>query len=102
MKALTWAARLMKEHGLKSKQAGTHAYKTANVEQPDLPNQLNREFNVEPPNKVWCGDDVTCASGRAELALFVVVIALYVRRIIGGSMSPTPDAENDAEYESSW
>lgn len=48
--------RLMKEQGLTSKQPGPHAYKSANAERPDIPNQLNREFDVDAPNKVWCGD----------------------------------------------
>ncbi|WP_243735063.1 MULTISPECIES: IS3 family transposase, partial [Idiomarina] len=48
--------RLMKEQGLTSKQPGPHAYRVANVERPDIPNKLNREFDVEAPNRVWCGD----------------------------------------------
>lgn len=48
--------RLMKEQGLTSKQPGPHAYKVANIERPDIPNKLNREFDVEAPNRVWSGD----------------------------------------------
>jgi len=47
---------LMRELGLVSKQPGSHAYKSATVERPDIPNLLNREFTVERPNQVWCGD----------------------------------------------
>jgi putative transposase len=47
---------LMRELGLISKQPGSHAYKKATVERPDIPNTLNREFDVPEPNKVWCGD----------------------------------------------
>ena len=36
--------RLMKELGLVSKQPGSHAYKSATIERPDIPNQLNREL----------------------------------------------------------
>ncbi len=39
-----------------SKQPGSHAYKQATVERPDIPNRLNREFATEHPNQVWCGD----------------------------------------------
>lgn len=48
--------RLMKELGLISKQPGTHAYKHAPVERPDIPNHLNRAFTASHPNQVWCGD----------------------------------------------
>ncbi|WP_152993130.1 IS3 family transposase [Pseudomonas aeruginosa] len=36
--------RLMRELGLVSKQPGSHAYKQATVERPDIPNRLNRKF----------------------------------------------------------
>ncbi len=36
--------RLMRELGLVSKQPGSHAYKQATVERPDIPNRLNRAF----------------------------------------------------------
>jgi putative transposase len=48
--------RLMRELELVSKQPGSHAYKKATVERPDIPNILSREFNVAAPNQVWCGD----------------------------------------------
>ncbi len=47
---------LMKEAGLTSKQPGSHAYKTALAERPDIPNRLAREFDVAEANQVWCGD----------------------------------------------
>ena len=46
----------MRELELVSKQPGSHAYKKATVERLDIPNILNREFDVEAPNQVWCGD----------------------------------------------
>lgn len=48
--------RLIKEQGLICKQPGPHAYKTATVERPDIPNRLQRQFDVEALNTVWCGD----------------------------------------------
>ena len=48
--------RLMKELGLTSKQPGSHTYKAATVERPDIPNRLERKFDVGTPNSVWCGD----------------------------------------------
>ncbi|MBK5003967.1 IS3 family transposase [Pseudomonas sp. S32] len=47
---------LMRELALVSKQPGSHAYKKPTVERPDIPNILNRAFDVEAPNQVWCGD----------------------------------------------
>jgi len=44
--------RLMRELGLVSKQPGSHAYKQATVERPDIPNRLNRKFAVLRPNQV--------------------------------------------------
>jgi putative transposase len=37
---------LMRELALVSKQRGSHAYKQATVERPDIPNILNWEFDV--------------------------------------------------------
>lgn len=48
--------KLMREMNLISKQPGSHAYKKATVERPDIPNVLNREFAVASPDQVWCGD----------------------------------------------
>lgn len=47
---------LMRELDLVSKQPGSHAYKRATVERLDIPNILNREFDVPAPYQVWCGD----------------------------------------------
>ena len=84
--------RLMKEQGLTSKQPGPHAYRIANVERPDIPNKLNREFDVEAPNRVWCGD-ITYIWTGSGWHYAAVVIDLFTRRVIGWSMSPRPDAE---------
>lgn len=43
--------RLMRELSLVSKQSGSHAYKQATVERPDIPNRLNRAFTTERPNR---------------------------------------------------
>ena len=47
---------LMHEANLASKQPGQHKYKVALEERLDIPNILNRQFNVTRPNEVWCGD----------------------------------------------
>lgn len=48
--------RLMQEMNLVSKQPGAHRYKQGAEERPDIPNRLERKFNVEGQNQVWCGD----------------------------------------------
>ena len=83
---------LVHELGLVSKQPGSHAYKSATVERPDIPNLLNREFTVERPNQVWCGD-ITYVWAQGRWYYLAVVLDLHVRRVIGWAFSDKPDAE---------
>ena len=82
--------RMMRELGLVSRQPGRHTYKT--VEQPhtEIPNILNRKFDVAAPNLFWCGDItyLWTGTGWSYLAL---VIDLYGRNVIGWAMSDSPD-----------
>lgn len=84
--------RLMAECGLTCKQPGPHAYKTATVERPDIPNRLDRQFDVQEPNKVWCGDITYIWTGRRWHYL-AVVLDLYSRRVVGWAMSDKPDSQ---------
>lgn len=84
--------RLMQELSLVCKQPRPHAYKQATVERPDIPNLLAREFTVEKPNPVWCGDITYIWSGQCWNYL-AVVLDLYARRVVGWAMSSSPDAE---------
>lgn len=43
--------KLMREMNLISKQPGSHAYKKATVERPDIPNVLDRGFSVASPTR---------------------------------------------------
>ena len=85
------AARLMEEAGVQSKQPGSHTYKHVPLEKPDIPNHLDRQFNVAQPDEVWCGDItyIWTGSGWSYLA---VVIDLFARRVVGWAMSQTIDA----------
>ena len=83
-------SRLMKECGLSCKQPGSHSYKKATVERPDIPNKLDRQFTVKAPNKVWCGDITYIWAGNRWCYL-AVVLDLYSRRVIGWAMSDRPD-----------
>lgn len=84
--------RLMRELGLVSKQPGSHAYKQATVERPDIPNRLNREFATEHPNQVWCGD-ITYVWAQGRWPYLAAVLDLHTRRVIGWAFSAKPDAE---------
>jgi putative transposase len=85
-------SRLMSEAGLICKQPGAHAYKKATVERPDIPNELNRQFNVTQSNQVWCGDITYIWTGNRWYYL-AVVLDLYTRRVIGWAISSSPDAQ---------
>lgn len=83
---------LMQEAALVSKQPGVHRYKLCTEERPDIPNRLDREFDVEMPNSVWCGDITYIWTGNSWSYL-ATVLDLYSRRIVGWALSSTPDAD---------
>lgn len=84
--------KLMSEMKLVSKQPGSHAYKKATVERPDIPNVLDREFAIEKPNKVWCGD-ITYIWAQGRWHYVAAVIDLFARRVVGWAFSSKPDAD---------
>lgn len=95
--------KLMSELKLISKQPGSHAYRNATVERPDIPNLLDREFNVAAPNEVWCGD-ITYVWTQGRWHYVAAVIDLYARQVVGWAFSAKPDADLvikalDAAYE---
>jgi putative transposase len=79
---------LMRELELVS---GSHAYKQSTVERPDIPNILNREFDVPAPNQAWCGD-ITYIWAQGKWHYLAVVLDLYARRVVGWALSNKPDA----------
>lgn len=83
---------LMKELGLICKQPGSHAYKTATVERPDIPNRLARDFAPSIPNQSWCGD-ITYIWAGSRWCYLATVMDLYSRRVVGWALSNKPDAE---------
>ncbi|MBL0637471.1 IS3 family transposase [Aeromonas veronii] len=83
---------LMKEVGLVSKQPGAHRYQVAQSERPDIPNLLAREFDVQQPNQVWCGD-ITYVWAGGRWHYLAAVLDLHTRRVVGWAMSDKPDAE---------
>lgn len=85
-------SRLMDELGLICKQPGNHAYKRATAERIDIPNALNRQFDVTVQNQVWCGD-ITYVWAQGRWHYLAVVLDLYTRRVVGWSFSTNPDAD---------
>ncbi|MCP1489788.1 putative transposase [Pseudomonas fluorescens] len=83
---------LMRELDLVSKQPGSHAYKRATIERLDIPNILNREFNVPAPNQVWCGD-ITYIWAQGKWHYLAVVLDLCARLVVDWALSKKPDAE---------
>lgn len=81
---------LMRELELVSKQPGSHAYKKATIERPDIPNILNREFDVPAPDNVWCGD-ITYIWAQGKWQYLAVVLDLFARRVVGWALSGKPE-----------
>jgi putative transposase len=86
------ARMLMRELGLVSKQPKPPAYKRATVERPDIPNHLNRAFDVDKPNTVWTGD-ITYIWADSRWHYLAVVMDLFSRRVVGWALSNRPDAQ---------
>jgi putative transposase len=84
--------RLMDEAGLVCKQPGSHKYKLAEVERVDIPNHLDRQFEVAAPDQVWCGDISYIWTGNRWHYL-AAVLDLHRRRVVGWAMSDKADAE---------
>ena len=80
-------ARLMREDGLHGRIRRKFRSTTdSSHSHPVAPNTLNRQFEVEAPDRVWAGDItyIRTASGWAYLA---VILDLYSRMVVGWSMA---------------
>lgn len=86
------AAKLMKQLELISCQMPTHRYKKAEYEHVVIPNKLDRQFTVNKPNQVWCGDVTYIWIGN-RWAYLAVVLDLFARRPVGWALSLSPDSE---------
>ncbi len=86
------ASRRMKQLGLVSTQPPSHAYKKAAQPHLDIPNRLNRAFDVGAPNQVWTGD-ITYIWTGARWAYLAVVIDLFSRKPVGWALSLSPNTE---------
>jgi len=86
------ATRLMSKLGLVSCQIPSHTYKKTGDDHVEIPNHLERQFKVDVPNRVWCGDVTYIWTGR-RWAYLAVIIDLFARKPVGWAMSSSPDSE---------
>jgi putative transposase len=80
------ARSLMREAGVWVRYRRRYRVTTdSNHRQPVFPNQLEREFVVAEPNRVWAGD-ITYVWTQEGWLYLAVVIDLYSRKVVGWSM----------------
>ena len=85
------AAKLMKQMRLISCQLKSHKYKHADQAHRTHDNILDRSFSPIAPNKVWTGD-VTYIRIKGGWCYLALVLDLYARRVVGFSVSESPDS----------
>lgn len=85
------ATRRMQELGLVSSQQPKHRYKKAKQPHINIPNWLDRQFDVDAPNKVRAGDITYIWTGRGWVYL-AVVLDLFARQPVGWALALSPDS----------
>ena len=90
------ARSLMQELCLVSCQLPSHKYKKATQEHVAIPNTLERQFAVDKPNKIWCGDVTYIWTGN-RWAYLAIVLDLFARKPIGWALSHSPDTKLTAK-----
>ena len=79
-------ARLRRLHGIATKRRRRFKMTTDSRNTHWIvPNLLNRQFQIDQPNRVWVGD-VTFIATRKGWLYLAVLLDLYSRKIIGWSM----------------
>jgi transposase InsO family protein len=84
-------SRLMKEAGIITKEPKKPHYYPSGNERPDIPNQLNRQFNPGQVNTHWVGD-ITYIHNHGDWSYLATVLDLGSREIVGYALSTSPDA----------
>src|SRR5699024_11644758 len=86
-------SRIMKEQGLVSKYTvAQFKVSKSSVNESEIDNELNREFNTDKPLKVIVSD-LTYVRVKQNWHYICVLVDLYNREIIGHSAGPKKDAE---------
>jgi len=80
-------ARLMRENGIRAKQARRYKVTTdSDHNHPVAANLLDRQFDVDGPDRVWTAD-ITYIRTREGWLYLAVILDLFSRRVVGWSMS---------------
>ncbi|RLB65605.1 MAG: IS3 family transposase [Deltaproteobacteria bacterium] len=86
-------ARLMQVAGIQAKRRRPFRKTTDSDHRfPVAPNLLNRQFDVDQPNRVWASDITYIATQQGWLFL-AVVLDLYSRRVVGWALSNRIDSQ---------
>ena len=87
-------ARIMRHHGIQSKirKKWKAAGKTNKDQFRVAPNLLNQNFNIATQNTVWVMD-ITYVATKEGWLYVSTVLDLYSRKIVGLSISNSPDTE---------
>ena len=84
------AAKLMVKLKLESCQVPQHQYKRGGNEHLEIPNFLDRQFDVVESDTMWRGDVTYIWTGN-RWAYLAVVVDLFARKVVGWAMSLSPD-----------
>ena len=86
-------ARLMRENGIRAKQARRHKVTTdSDHNHPVADNLLDRQFDVDGPDRVWTAD-ITYIWTREGWSYLAAILDLFSRRVVGWSMSNRVDGQ---------
>lgn len=78
--------KLMKQHGIRAKTKRKFVVTTDSKHSlPVAPDLVQRRFNPEAPNQLWCGDITYIATDEGWLYL-AGVIDLFSRQVVGWSL----------------
>lgn len=86
------AGSAMKRLGLVSTQLPAHRYRRADQAHVAIPNLLDRSFEPNHPDKIWCGEVTYIWTGR-RWAYLAVVVDLYARLPFSWAISYSPNSE---------
>lgn len=85
-------ARLMRENGIRAKQARRYKATTdSDHRYPVAANLLDRQFDVDEPDRAWAAD-ITYVWTREGWLYLAVILDLFSRRVVGWSMSNRIDS----------
>ena len=86
-------ARLMRENGIRAKQARRYKVTTdSDHNHPVADNLLDRQFDVDGPDRVWTAD-ITYIWTREGWLYLAAILDLFSRRVVGWSMSNRVDGQ---------